>query len=281
MIVEVIGTAQDAGYPQIGCNEICCKDAWIDHSLVRYPSCIALINKKNKEYWLFDVTPDIKPQLKALDKHNVKLAGVFITHAHFGHYMGIFNFGLEVMNLTNLPIYVMPRMKEFLKSNSIINQMIINKNIVLKEIHDGGIYMLEDVAVTPFLVPHRNELSETVGFQIKGITKKIIYMPDIDSWNNWNENLLNLVENNDILFIDGTFFSNLELKNRDISKIPHPAIKETIKLLNKLENKEKRKIFFIHFNHTNRAIITNTRESNYILKSGFQISREGQSFDIS
>ena len=52
MLVYVLGTAQDGGYPQVGCNKKCCEDAWSDNSVKRLPSCIAIVDKEQKKYWL-------------------------------------------------------------------------------------------------------------------------------------------------------------------------------------------------------------------------------------
>ena len=281
LAINIIGTAQDAGYPQIGCKEKCCTPALHNQSLARFPSCISLVNSSTKKYWLFDVTPDIKKQVQMLDSYDCSLSGVFITHAHIGHYMGLINFGLEVMNLDNIPVYVMPRMKSFLENNSIMNQLIDNNNINLIELADQGHYSIDGAMIKPFNVPHRNELSETVGFQIKGREKNIIYLPDIDSWDGWEDNLLNLIQSNDILFLDGTFFSKDELKSRDISKVPHPSITDTMAMLSDLDLEQKRKIHFIHFNHTNGVLHDKSVAANSVIENGFLLSKEMQSFKIS
>ncbi len=279
-MINVLGTAQDGGYPQIGCKEECCVAGWTNPSLVRLPSCISLINSTKKKYWLFDVTPDIKKQIHMLDSYDCSLSGVFITHAHIGHYMGLINFGLEVMNLDKIPVYVMPRMKSFLENNSIMDQLISNDNINLVQLSDKGYESLDGVVIKPFNVPHRNELSETVGFQIKGKGKSVIYLPDIDSWDGWENKLLDLIQSNDILFLDGTFFSKDELKLRDISKIPHPSITDTMDRLSNLDSELKKKIHFIHFNHTNEVLKEGSDAANSVIKNGFLLSKEGESFEI-
>ena len=281
MIVTVLGTAQDGGYPQAGCREACCAPAWKNKSLIRFPSCIALINPDSNKYWLFDVTPDVKQQIDMLDSYNCSLAGVFITHAHIGHYMGMINFGLEVMNLKNLPVYIMPRMKHFLETNSIIKQLLINKNIELIQLNDDKPYDLGGVEIIPFDVPHRNELSETVGFRIIGSKKRVVYLPDIDSWDDWTDKLIDLINSNDILFIDGTFFSKTEIRQRDISKIPHPEIIGTMEMLSHLSFNLKQKIHFIHFNHTNEVLLEKNEAAKSVIDKGFLLSREMQSFKIS
>ena len=281
MIIHVLGTAQDGGYPQTGCTEDCCKMAWNERFHTRYPSCIALLNPSTKKYWLFDVTPDVKTQIQMLHSYNCILSGIFITHAHVGHYMGLINFGLEIMNLNKIPVYVMPRMKSFLENNSIIDQLIQNDNINLVELEDEEYLSLDNSTVKPFNVPHRNELSETVGFQIKGKEKSTIYLPDIDSWDGWEKNLFNLIKSNDILFLDGTFFSKGELKTRDIFKVPHPSIIDTMKILSDFNLELKQKIYFIHFNHTNEVLRDKSNAAKSVIDNGFLLSKEMQSFKIS
>ena len=39
---------------------------------------------------------------------------------------------------------------------------------------------------------------------------------------------LHYIKNNDILLLDGTFYSNDELINRNVINVPHPYIKETL-----------------------------------------------------
>ena len=132
----------------------------------------------------------------------------------------------------------------------------------------------------PFDVPHRNELSETVGFKISGPNKSAIYLPDIDSWKNWEKKLIDLIKINNFLFIDGTFYSKNEINHRDISRIPHPEITDTMKRLSFLDSKERKKIYFTHLNHTNRVIINKSKESIYVKNNGYNILREKEIFEI-
>ena len=135
--------------------------------------------------------------------------------------------------------------------------------------------------IKPFNVPHRNEFSETVGYRINGKKKSAIYISDIDSWSGFEENLLKLINENDILFLDGTFYKKSEVTSRDITKIPHPEIRDTMKILSSLNEDSKKKIHFIHFNHTNDAIREGSEAYNTIIKNGFLISKEHQNFNLS
>ena len=75
----------------------------------------------------------------------------------------------------------------------------------------------ESITVTPILVPHRDEYSETVGYRIKEPTKNALFIPDIDKW---DKNIIEEIKQVDYAFLDATFYSGPELNNRDMSDIP-------------------------------------------------------------
>ena len=105
-------------------------------------------------------------------------------------------------------------------------------------------------------------------------------MPDIDSWEQWSVNILDLIKQHDVLLLDGTFYKKNELKNRDIKKIPHPAILQSVQLMNKLAAKERNKIYFTHLNHTNKGLIKDSFEYNKIITSGYNILEDKTIFKL-
>jgi len=277
--IVILGTTQDGGYPQLGCRNKCCKN--ISNSK-RFISSLAILDNIKKKYWLIDITPDFQNQIKLINKKisSVIPDGIFLTHAHIGHYTGLAKLGKEVINSHNIPVYTMPRMKSFLSNNAPWNQLVNNKNIILKNLENNIQIQINDaVSISPFLVPHRNEISECVGYKITSQTKSIIYLPDIDSWENWEIDLKNIIKENDILFLDGTFFSDDEIPNRDFKTIPHPSIKETLNLLDDLNETEKNKIYFTHFNHTNN-LLYDLNAQKLLHRAKFNIAVENTEFDL-
>ena len=129
----VLGTAQDAGFPQANCNKKCCEDAWNMPEKRKFVSCIAIVDPKSKQQWLFDATPDIKFQLNLLEKVSKinPINGIFLTHAHIGHYTGLMQLGREVMGTHNLPVFAMKRMENFIKNNAPWDQLEKIKNNLL------------------------------------------------------------------------------------------------------------------------------------------------------
>ncbi len=276
--IVVLGIAQDAGYPQINCEKEYCADAWENSSLQKKPACIAIVDPSTKEQWIIDATPEIKNQLYLLKKisGSNKISSILLTHAHIGHYTGLMYLGKEALNTHKTPVLVMPEMKLFIEKNAPWNQLKKLENIKLIELNNHlKIDLSEKVSISAFLVPHRNEFSETVGYNIGINDKSIIYVPDIDSWENLDFNIHNLIKNCDYAFIDGTFYDHNELA-RNIKEIPHPTIKESISLFNSFKEKDKKKIHFIHFNHTNPVISNEKFARKNVLEQGFNLAYEGQ-----
>ncbi len=279
--IVILGTAQDGGYPQAGCNKECCKEAWKNPGLRKLVTSIAVIDPATKDRWLFDITPDFKEQLHILEDlspstHKNILSGIFLTHGHTGHYTGLIHLSREVMNANNVDVFAMPMMLKFLKANAPWSQINKQGNIKLNPLKNKTSTVLNNrINVTPFLVPHRDELTETVGFKITGPNKTVVFIPDVDIW---NENIIKIVRAADVALIDGTFFNENELSDRDLNEVRHPLIEESVNLFN--QHPQKDKIHFIHFNHTNPVLKPDSKEHIKVIQSGFQIAREKQIIEL-
>ena len=282
----VLGTAQDGGYPQAGCQKSCYKDAWASHSLRRFVSSIAVVDVKSSQRWLFDCTPDFKDQLRLLDAavpslSQEPLSGILLTHAHIGHYAGLIHLGREVMGSRGVPVYAMPRMKYFLESNGPWSQLVSLNQIKIQKITPGSRFSLsERVAVTAIPVPHRDEFSETVAFKIEGPNRSALFLPDIDKWDKWAVRIEDLISQVDFAFLDATFFDSGELKGRDMSEIPHPFVVESIERFKILPESERQKIHFIHLNHSNPLLQNGHPSRQRVVDAGHQIAKQGTSFEL-
>lgn len=282
--IVVLGIAQDAGFPQIGCNRDCCKK-YRDKKIARQKvSSLALIDPSTEQKWIFDATPDLTEQLHETDKilnsppggRTGNLSGIFLTHAHIGHYTGLMYLGREGLSTRETPVYAMPRMYDFLKNNGPWNQLVSLKNIELRRLKaDSVIKLTSKISVTPLLVPHRDEFSETVGYSIKTANKSVLFIPDIDKWQKWDKDIKQMAGQYNYLFVDGTFYKDGELPGRNMGEVPHPFIQESVELFDNLPALDKSRIFFIHFNHTNPLIDKSSNEYNAVKSKGFNIASEG------
>lgn len=283
----VLGIAQDAGFPQAACRKSCCAQAWQDRSLRRHPACIAIVDRESGQRWLFECTPGFPDQLNLLDKFaapdksSLGLNGIFLTHAHVGHYAGLIHLGREVIGSNEVKVHAMPRMSKFLKTNGPWSQLVTLGNIKLVPLkNDTTIQINERIKVTPFLVPHRDEFSETVGFRITGPSKTIVFLPDINKWNKWSHKIEDLIADCDVAYLDGTFFENGEIPGRDMSLIPHPFVRESIQRFSPLDEQHRNRIRFIHFNHTNPVLLEGGLAEKRIEKAGMHVARQGEIIDL-
>jgi len=285
--VVVLGVAQDAGHPQAGCRQDCCRPAWADPSLGHLVACLGIVDPRSGQRWIIDATPDLARQLHALDAlqpgtaEAPALDGIFLTHAHTGHYSGLMQLGRETMGCRDLPLHAMPRMQQFLRGNAPWSQLVEHSNVQLRSLQAGNATTLsEGLSIVPFVVPHRDEFSETVGFIISGVKRRIAWLPDIDSWDRWDRPIEEFIGTVDAAFIDGTFYDSTEL-HRDIGEIPHPLICDSMERLAGLPDSQRARVRFIHLNHTNPVLRADSPERAEVRQMGFSIGRRGEVIDLS
>lgn len=277
----ILGTAQDAGSPQAGCHKPCCASLFANPDRTRKVVSLGLVDPANNMHWLFEATPDMPSQLDhllSMDNKEQKTApeGIFITHAHIGHYTGLMYLGKEVMDVQNIPVYGLPRLCSFLADNGPWEQLVTRKNITLKELQpDEPVILNPEISVTALSVPHRDEYSETAAFLIQGPNKSALFIPDIDKWSRWEMDIRSLVTQVDYALLDATFFDANELPGRNMADIPHPFVQESMTLFSSLPTREKNKIIFIHFNHTNPLWDIRNDVSKSVLNEGYRIAQAG------
>ena len=282
--ITVLGIAQDGGYPHIGCQKECCANYYNGKNKRKSVVSLGLIDSQQKQKWLFEATPDMHTQLADLENNHLKTStiidGVFLTHAHIGHYTGLMYFGREALGKKDIPVYAMPKMKAFLENNGPWNQLVTLQNIELKSLQNDSIIKLNNnIKVTPFLVPHRDEFSETVGYKIEGKNKSALFIPDIDKWYKWKKDIIAEVKQVDYTFLDAAFLNQNEVK-RAMTEVPHPFVVETVELFKNESMETKNKVIFIHFNHTNPTLQSNSKERKKLNKLGFRFAEEGQNFEL-
>ena len=278
--VIVLGIAQDGGVPQAGSKT---HKGWDDPAFARRVVSLGVIDPASSQRWLIDATPDFREQLHILDtvfpvKGSPGLAGIFLTHAHIGHYTGLMFLGLESIGADGVPVYAMPRMGIFLSQNGPWDQLVRYGNIVLKPLADRKpVRLNERLAITPYLVPHRQEYSEVVGFVIEGPNRSVLHIPDIDKWELWDEwgtRVEDVIAQVDVAYLDGTFYANGEIPGRDMSGFPHPFISHSMERFSSLPSSERSKIRFIHLNHTNPALNPDGEARKTIEEKGFRVAEE-------
>jgi len=281
----ILGTVQDGGSPHIGCQKSCCSELFNKPDHTRKVVSLGVVDHKNGKSYLFEATPDMPSQLKLLKEraqsNQETPDGIFMTHAHIGHYAGLMYLGRESLGGKNIPVYAMPRMKMFLETNGPWEQLVKLNNIDIFPVqNETKVQLTPNLTVVPFTVPHRDEYSETVGYKIIGPTKSALFIPDIDKWSKWEKDIVKEIKRVDFAFLDATFFYGPEINTRNIAEIPHPFVLESMELFQNLPPSEKSKIHFIHFNHTNALLNQNSDSYKKVLQAGYNVSGFNQRFNL-
>jgi len=271
--VFVLGIAQDGGYPQAGCRRADCIAAF-ESGQGELVASLGIVDPQTGQRWIIDATPDFPRQLHLLERvagpprGNV-LDGILLTHAHIGHYLGLAHLGREVLGAKRVPVYALPRMRAFLETNGPWSQLVTLNNIALSTLVPGERIALSDrIAITPLLVPHRDEFSETAGFIVHGPRRSVLWLPDIDKWEKWDRRVEDVVASVDVAYLDATFYSPTELPGRDLSEIPHPTVEETMNRF--ATSTDRQKIRFVHLNQSNPLL----RDDRAARERGFRVARE-------
>jgi pyrroloquinoline quinone biosynthesis protein B len=282
----VLGRAQDGGLPHLGCEKICCTSAR-ENGRKELPACLGIHDTKTGKLLLIEATPAIESQVALLHKLSGEqnrgrspFDALLLTHAHIGHYAGLIHLGKEVASTKAIPTYVSKRMGNFLSNNGPWSQLVSLNQIELHVLPEtdslsSSFMPLDGLEVEAIKVPHRDEFSDTLAFKIRGPDQTVLFVPDIDRWDGHEKLLSKLLDGVDVAFIDATFYDGRELPGRDMTKIPHPMMVDTMELLSTFAKENPGTIRFIHLNHTNPAFSDVAIERN-LRDLGFKIAQQGE-----
>lgn len=232
MHARVLGVAQDAGVPHIGCHCDRC-ERFRDNPLL--PACLGIVGEQRT--YLIDATPAIAQQIEMLPRYP---EAILLTHAHMGHIAGLLQLGKEAWN-RKTTVYASPALARFLETHAPWNRLPLDLELVA-----GRIELEPGLQAEWIPVPHRDEDADTHAILIEGPKRKLLYLPDIDDW---AIDLPRLLDRCDAALLDGSFYSDDELPRQD--EVPHPSIQKTLSLLT---DEEAAKVRFTHFNHTNAVL---------------------------
>jgi len=103
------------------------------------------------------------------------------------------------------------------------------------------------LSLTPLPVPHGDEISDTLAFEVCGPTHRLFYCPDINDWDRWEHDPRRLVAQMDVALLDGTFVGTPELPGRDTRGISPPLVADTARRLSGVDCDAR----LVHVNHSN------------------------------
>lgn len=287
----VLGSVQDAGFPQVGCYTERCQAGRALHAAGRgrFVSSLALVEPRAERFYLVDATPDITRQIDLIDEPAFRrqagerrpFDGIFLTHAHIGHYTGLAVLGNEGMGIRDTPVYCTGAMAAFLATNQPWRLLVDQGRIELRPLALDRWHRLDEhLEVQLWKVPHRDELADTVAFVFRGPEASLLFLPDINSWAAWDRDVAEAVASVDVALLDGSFWSMDELPGRRVEDVPHPLMTQTMDALQKVVDRGASRVVLTHLNNSNPALDEGGSEEAQVKKRGFEIAREGMRFSL-
>ena len=181
-------------------------------------------------------------------------------------------------------MYASAKMISFLEDNQPWRQLIEIKNLVPEVVSPGVALELSDgIAVRALAVPHRDELSDTVAWRIEGPRRTVLFMPDCDPWSRWEARgfaLAPMLEGVDTFLVDATFYSGEELPGRDLSKIMHPFVTDSIERFSAQVSAGELEVIFIHLNHSNPLLAADSAEAQKVFDAGFGLATRAMRLEL-
>jgi pyrroloquinoline quinone biosynthesis protein B len=289
--IVILGSAQDGGVPHAGCLCPNCRAARLDHSRRRLPASLGI--RSGDDWAMIDATSAFEEQLHALWSRRPSSKDhaaeryrppetLLLTHAHTGHYSGLWQLDRSVLSARGVRVLAPPRTAGFLRRQEPWAAMIDEGFIQIEALAwDEEFELYAGVRVTAFEVPHRAgpaaagaPPTDTAAFLIRGPSGSALYLPDIDSWEDWERDVVEVVGGVNVAILDGTFWAS-----PTSARVPHPPIVETMERLQVLVDGGAR-IVFTHLNHSNPVLIDGGAEAMHVAANGFEVAREGMSVAI-
>lgn len=285
----VLGIAQDGGLPHFGCEQPCCVNARAS-GRVLFPACLGVVDRRGDgapRLLLIEATPRIEEQVALLHdlafvhgRGRQPVDAVLTTHAHLGHYLGLAWFGREVAGSKQLPLHASPRFCAFVREHAPWRQLVAQGQLAPQPFVVGEPFApWPGLQVTAFAVPHRDEWSDTMAFVVRGPNRAVLFVPDVDAWEQSPGLLGRLLDGVDTAYLDGTFYDGRELPDRDLSEIPHPLMTRTMTLLADVAKARPGALRFLHCNHTN-PVLHDAALRGRLEAKGFALAAQGERVEL-
>lgn len=290
----MLGTAQDAGVPQVNCFTGVCQRVRAGELPPPRVASLGLVDPASGRRFLVDATPDLvaqvgdllavgpgAPEPGTVVPLHENLDGILLTHGHMGHYTGLVHLGREAAATRGLPVWCNADMAELLGANEPYRSLVDGGHVELRAVEAGQRFRLSpSLEVEPLDVVHRAELSGTTGYLVHGPRRSVLYVPDADTWDGWPLwSFEECLERADLALLDGSFFSHDELGHRPQGEVPHPPVRDTLERLEALRAGNAASVpdvLFTHLNHTNPLWLPASRERAAIRRAGFDVAADGE-----
>jgi pyrroloquinoline quinone biosynthesis protein B len=258
----------------------------------RTQSSIAL-SVDGDAFALVNASPDLRQQILATPvlhprgglRHS-PIRGVIVTNADVDHVAGL----LTLRERQNLTLHATTATLATLAANAIFNVLAaecVERRAIALNVPFAPLAELE---VTAFALPGKvalwlegdqveigGESETTIGLEFKAGGKRVVYAPGCADV---TDALLERVEGADLLFFDGTTFTDDEmiahgLSQKTAQRMGHTAMAGPAGAMKRFARAKIGRRIFIHINNSNPALIAGSPERRLVEDAGWELAFDG------
>lgn len=296
--ILVLGSAAGGGYPQWNCGCPTCRLAWDGDPRVRPRTQSSLAVSVDGDHWLLlNASPDIRAQIAACPElqpngglRHSPIAAVFLTNGDVDHVAGL----LSLRERQAFTVYGTAEVLDGLRENVIFR--VLDAGVVTFEPVRLGEPrpVIAGISITAFPVPGKvplyreqgivgigAETEDTIGLLVEGGGSRFFYIPGCAQV---TPGLLERIAGADLLFFDGTCFSDDEMPRLGVSaktagRMGHLPMDGPEGSLAALAGAGIRRKIYIHINNTNPALVDGSPERQRIEAAGWELAHDGLRID--
>ncbi len=274
--IRILGSGAGGGLPQWNCACPNCAGARAGKIEPQTQSSIAISadSEESQSWWLINASPDLLRQIERTQRlqphtaplRNSRIAGVLLTNADVDHALG-----LLLLREQEKPLVVYAA-DDTRAALAWLNDLLARFcGIEWREISTD--FQPLDGAISFRAI----ELPHSVAFQFRddasGATA--LFAPSVSELTG---QLRDVVQHSDVVFFDGTFWSDGELARvrpgaRSAREMNHWPISDGS--LDFLRQSRVRRRFYTHINNTNPILMPGSRERAELEQAGIEIARDG------
>ena len=309
MRVKILGSGAGGGFPQWNCGCSNCNGlrAAKLHGSARTQTQIAF-SVNSKAWFLLNASPDLRTQILATPElappegsRQSPITGVFLPSADVDSIMGL----LHLREFTPFRIFATPAVQQIVREENTIFRVL---DRAMPPVQWLGISMRPQFArvdsdpredssfrcsavslggsypdyVSDALRGSLPADQAVVGLLVEQGEKRLFFAPSLPGRNQeWKK----LAESSDLVFLDGTFWSDDELSRavgsgKTARAIGHLPLSGADGLLQQFSGTGRGRRVLIHINNTNPILDEESTEYHQVREMGWEIAHDGMEFAL-
>ena len=305
MRIKVLGSAAGGGFPQWNCGCVNCQRLRQGSLRGKARSQAQLaVSADGQSWFLLNASPDLRAQIEATPElhplagaRQSPIAGIVLSSGDLDNVLGL----LLLREFHPLQIFSTAAIRQIVSQDNSFFRLLerVPGQVTWTEIRPGAVFELKSAGAgiccraiaLPGSYPayvsesQRGQLAKdqaVLALSLEGQAGKMVFAHALPAV---TKELQTVIENCDLLFVDGTFWSDDELqlirgsglKAREMGHLPVGGPGGSLEQLASLKGPRK---IYIHINNTNPMLDEESAQHRQARNAGWEIAEDGWEFEL-